>query len=60
MKRSFKWWALCVVHNCVAHPLMVPAEALDRAGLTKMADYIYKFHDVTIPGGDPRNVVRML
>jgi hypothetical protein len=60
MKRSLKWWVKCVVHNCVAHPLMVPAEVLDRVGLPEVADILYKFHDNTIPGDDPRNVVRML
>lgn len=57
-KRGPSWWVKSAVHNCIAHPLLVSAAALDFVGLIHVADVIYKFHDATIPPGDPRNRVR--
>lgn len=52
MKRGFRWWALCLTHNCIAHPLLPVGEVLTGLGLPGAADYIWKFHDRTVPEGD--------
>lgn len=57
--RSLGWYVLHIFHNCVAHPLLVPAELCDRMGMSKVADVLCALHDVTVPDGDPKNVVRL-
>lgn len=50
MKKDLKFWALCVAHNCIAHPLLPVAEAAESAGVPKLAQLIYKLHDKTLYG----------
>jgi hypothetical protein len=55
MKHSTKWRLLHLVHNCVAHPLLPAAEALDAFGVHRVANVIFAFHDVTTPDNDTYN-----
>ncbi len=31
-RSSLKWWFFYVVHNCIAHPLLVVGEVIDTIG----------------------------
>lgn len=55
MKRSIIWRARHFVHNVVAHPLLPVAEVLSCD--SKMALWIYRFHDMTNPEDDCKNRV---
>lgn len=55
-----KWWFLHVVHNCIAHPLLVVAEAAAGTRLSSVQRALYRFHDVTVPEGDVKNRLRLL
>jgi len=47
MRRPFSWWIMSIVHNCVAHPLLVASRYLDSRGWHKTSFMIDKFHDET-------------
>lgn len=55
-----RWWLLHIVHNCIAHPMLVVAEAARACGVTRLQLALYRFHDTTIPDGDIKNRLRML
>lgn len=55
-KYSKRWWLAVVVHNCVIHPMLPLAEALDlrpshHAKL--LSALIYKIHDKSYPEEAP-------
>lgn len=58
MRRNVIWFATHLIHNVVAHPLLPLAEVLDLVNFPRIACVFYKFHDVTIPRGDPYNKQR--
>ena len=60
-ERTLKWWSLLVVHNCIAHPLLVLSEVFMALGFTSVAYNIDLFHDATIPDDFTRkNLVRRM
>lgn len=52
MKKDLRWWWLCFVHNCVVHPLLPAAEALESLGAKRVPRAVYALHDRTVPEGD--------
>jgi len=55
MRRPFSWWIMSVVHNCIAHPLLVVSRYLEDKGYEKTSFVIDMFHDTTRPDKDPIN-----
>lgn len=55
MRRSIRWHLKHLVHNCIAHPLLPLAEALEDLRICAPADVIFRFHDMTSPKDDPFN-----
>jgi hypothetical protein len=60
MTLKMKWWVLHVVHNCIAHPLLVVAEASKSIGFFSLTLLLYRFHDATIAPHDAKNLVKLL
>ena len=60
MKRTLTWRLKHLIHNCVAHPLLPLAEALDSAKLYQVGDLIFKLHDLTAPDDDKKSTVKYL
>jgi hypothetical protein len=54
------WRLKHLLHNCIAHPLLPLAEILDESRFYRLADVIFKFHDITTPDGDNYNKQRYL
>ena len=50
-RHSAAWWGLCLLHNCVIHPLLPLGDLLDLAGCGRAARGIYWLHDHTFPEG---------
>lgn len=50
-RHSPGWWALCLLHNWVAHPLLPLGDLLDCAGCRRAANLIYWLHDHSYPEG---------
>lgn len=52
-----RWWLLCVIHNCVIHPWLPLADAIDAVSRiilgrpSRLAGALYTAHDRTAPPG---------
>ncbi len=42
-------WVLSIVHNCIVHPLLPLGELAEAMGAKKLAAWISKAHDKTVP-----------
>lgn len=51
MKKDLRWWGLCLLHNCIVHPLLPIAEVLDSMGSKRAAKAVFDLHDRTVPDG---------
>lgn len=51
-RRTPRWWALCLFHNWIAHPLMPLADLLDEIGEKRVSALLHRLHDTTYPEGD--------
>lgn len=45
------WWAKSVFHNCIIHPVLPLADALQRLGLKRLPQAVYHLHDNYGPWG---------
>ena len=50
VRRTLSWWARCIVHNWIAHPLLPLADLLDELGERRVSGLLYDLHDTTCPG----------
>lgn len=51
MTRGALWWAKCVVHNCLVHPMLPLADLLDTLGEKRVSKAVFWLHDHTAPTG---------
>jgi hypothetical protein len=49
--RTTTWWIKCVIHNCVIHPMLPLADALNALGLRALPHAVYWLHDRSAPVG---------
>lgn len=50
--KTREWWARCIVHNVLVHPLLPLADALDALGFRALPRAVYWAHDWTAQGLD--------
>lgn len=47
--KTARRWALSIVHNCVVHPMLPLGELAEVLGAKRVAGWIFKAHDRTVP-----------
>lgn len=50
-RRTPRWWALCLFHNWLVHPIMPLADLLDELGEKRVSGLLYHLHDKSFPEG---------
>lgn len=58
--RGLGWWSRHIVHNVVAHPLLVVAELAGTCRVNTVQQLLYSFHDITVPDDDIKNKLMLL
>jgi len=48
-KRDLRWWALCITHNCLVHPMLPIADFLESLKFKRVSEAIYWLHDNSFP-----------
>lgn len=47
--KNARRWAFSIIHNCLVHPMLPLGELAEAMGAKRVAGWIYKAHDVTVP-----------
>ncbi len=50
-RKDPSWWALCVLHNCVVHPWLPLADAMQAFGFKRIPAFVFWLHDHSAPPG---------
>jgi hypothetical protein len=50
-ERNLVWWAKCIFHNCIVHPMLPFADYIDSKRKNMISDFIYHIHDTSYPKG---------
>ena len=45
------WWIKSIVHNCIIHPVLPLADAMERMGFKRFPQAMFWLHDNILPPG---------